>query len=119
MNFKKVMLLAGVAAAFLVAISAPAKTRHADDVLIGQDAAVAGSHLASGTYDIEWQTHSPEATVKFYEGNKLVATAEGRAVDKGKKYSANEVVYDQTADGKRVIREIHFIGSSQILVFDK
>ena len=119
MNLRRTLSVAIVTMAFFAAVTAAAKTKYADDVLIGQDAMIAGSHLASGTYDIKWETHSPEATVSFMQGSKVVASTEGKVVDGGKKYSANEVVYDRGADGRPVIREIHFLGSSQILVFNK
>ncbi len=119
MELRKTLSLAIVTMAFLVAASAAAKTKHADDVVIGQDATVAGAHLASGSYDIRWETHSPDATVSFVHGGKVVATAEGKVVDAGKKSSANEVLYDQGADGGQVIREIRFVGSSEAIVFNQ
>ena len=108
-----------VAMAFFVAAGAAAKPKDSRNVVLRYDATVAGSHLASGNYNIQWQTHSPEATVSFLQGSKVVATAEGKVVDRGTKYSSNEVVYDQTADGARVIQEIRFRGSSEVIEFNE
>ncbi|MGO8791079.1 MAG: hypothetical protein ACLQVL_27365 [Terriglobia bacterium] len=119
MELKRTLNVAIITMAFLVAVSATAKTKHADDVLIGQSATVAGAHLTSGSYDIRWETHSPEATVTFLHGSKVVATAEGKVVDTGKKSSANEVLYDRGADGGQVIQEIRFMGSSEAIVFNQ
>ena len=55
----------------------------------------------------------------FMHGGKVVATAEGKVVERGSKYDSNQVVYDQTADGARVISEIRFGGSSQVIVFNE
>ena len=82
-----------VAMAFVVAVGAAAKAKDAKSVLLHYDVTVAGSHLASGSYDVQWQTHSPEATVSFMQGNKVVATVEGKVVDRGTTYLTNEVVY--------------------------
>jgi hypothetical protein len=119
MKLRNNLNLVIVTIAFLLAASAAAKTKHSDDVIIRFDATVAGSHLASGNYDIRWETHSPEATVSFLQGSKVMATAEGKVVDGEKKYSSNEVVFEQNADGVRVIREIHFRGLREILVFNQ
>ena len=106
-----------VAMFFLVAVSAAAKPRDSKGVILHFDATVAGSHLASGNYNVKWETHSPEATVSFMKGSKVVATVEGKVVDRGKSYPADEVVYDEAANGSREIREIRFRGSSEVIVF--
>jgi hypothetical protein len=107
------------AMAFFVAAGTTANAKDSKNVLLHYDATVAGSHLAMGNYSIQWQTHSPEATVTFLQGSKVVATAEGKVLDRGKKYLSNEVVYIQTPDGARVIQEIRFKGSSEVIVFNE
>jgi len=103
--------------AFLVAVSAAAKARSSKEVELHFDATVAGSHLASGNYNIQWATHSPDATVSFLKGSKVVATAEAKVVDRGMRYNSDQVLYDEAANGSREIREIRFQGSSEVLVF--
>jgi hypothetical protein len=105
--------------AFFVAAGAAAKPKDSRNVVLHSDATVAGSHLASGRYNVQWQTHSPEAIVSFLQGSKVVATAEGKVVDHGRKYLLDEVVYDETADGARVIRELRFKGSSEVIEFNQ
>lgn len=106
-----------VAAGFAAGAGAPAKD--AGNLILRYDATVAGNHLTGGKYNVQWKTHSPEATVTFMHGGKVVATAEGKVVERGSKYDSNQVVYDQTADGTRVISEIRFGGSSQVIVFNE
>ena len=119
MTLKKIVQFAMIALAFTMAIGALAKSKDVTSVVLNHDATIAGSHLASGKYNVQWQTHSPAATVTFSQGSKVLATAEGKVVDRGTKYGFDEVVYDQTADGSRVIQEIRFKGSSEVIVFNE
>jgi hypothetical protein len=104
--------------AFVVVIGAAAKPKDAKSVLLHSNVTVAGSHLASGSYDVQWQTHSPEATVSFMHGNRVVATVEGKVVDHGTPYLSNEVVYGVAPNGAREIQEIRFKGSSEVIDFN-
>jgi len=113
------MQFAMIALAFTIAVGAQAKSKDATSVTFTHDAMLVGSHLASGKYNIKWVTHSPEATVTLSQGSKVVATAEGKVVDRGTKYGFDEVMYDHTADGARVVQEIRFKGSSQVIVFNE
>jgi len=80
---------------------------------------VAGSHLTSGDYSVTWETHSPTATVSFLQRGKVVAAVEGKVVDRGTKYPANQVVYAIAATGAREVQEIRFRGSSEVIVFSE
>ena len=119
MKLKRTMEITFVAMAFAIAVSAAAKTKNSADVLVPYEASISGAHLASGRYHVELQTHSPSATVTFRRGAEVVATANGTVVDRGKKYSNNQVIYDEHADGSRVIQEIRFAGSSEVIVFNQ
>jgi hypothetical protein len=105
-----------VAMVLLVAVSAAAKLKDSRDLLLHYDATVAGSHLASGDYAVTLETHTPSATVSFFQKGKMVVTAEGTVVDRGTKYQANQVVYGES-NGVREIQEIRFRGSSEVIVF--
>ena len=118
MSVKKALSVTIAAIAFVVAAAAAAPAKDSKDIILHHDATLAGSHLASGNYSVTWQTHSPEATVSFMRGHKVVATAEGKVVDRGRAYSTNEVVYDEDAAGARTIVEIRFRGSSEVIVFN-
>jgi hypothetical protein len=117
MKLRKSLYITIVTLVFFVAAGAAANSKDSRSVLLHYDATVAGSHLASGEYAIKWQTHSPEATVTFLRGSKVVATAEGKVVDRGTTYLSNGVVYDEAGNGAREIREIRFKGSSEVIVF--
>ena len=119
MNLRRILSVSIVAVAFVVAAAAAAQAKDSKDIVLHYDATIAGSHLSSGAYSVTWETHSPEATVSFLHGRKVMATAEGKVVDRGKTYSANEVVYNLTPDGARVIAEIRFRGSSAVIVFNE
>ena len=71
MNGKKTLWVTIVAMAVFVAAGASAKANDSKNVVLGSDAVVAGTHLRSGEYNIQWETHSPEATVSFLHGAKL------------------------------------------------
>jgi hypothetical protein len=107
-----------VAMALIAVIGAAARSKDSKSVLLHYDVTVAGSHLASGSYDVQWQTHSPEATVSFMHGRKIVATVEGKVVDHGATYPSDEVVYGVASNGAREIQEIRFKGSSEVIVFN-
>jgi hypothetical protein len=119
MKLKKSLIVSIVAMGLIVVAGAAAKPKDSKDVLLPYDVTVAGSHLASGRYAIQWQSQSPEATVTFLHGSKVVATAEGKVVDRGTKYGANQVVYSDAGNGARAIQEIRFRGSSEVLVFNE
>jgi hypothetical protein len=114
MKLSKALSAGVVAIALFVAVSAGAKSKDYKSVLLHYDATVAGSHLASGDYNIEWNTH----TVSFLHGSKVVATVEGKIVDRGTRYGANQVVYGADANGARSIQEIRFQGSSEVIEFN-
>lgn len=116
MRLHRSLSVSMVAMAF-VASGLSAKPKDARNLVIAHDVIVAGSHLASGEYSIAWQTHSPEATVTFWHEGKVVATTEGKVVDRGTKYKSNEVVYIEAANGARAIQELRFRGSSEVIVF--
>lgn len=119
MRFRKSSSLTVVAIAVAVTVAAAAKTKSAKDITLHYDADVAGLHLTSGDYSVTWQTHSPQATVTFMQGKKVVATAEGKVVDRDSAYGSNEVVYGEGPGGKRQVQEIRFRGSSQVIVFNE
>ena len=119
MRLQKVLGVTVVALAFVAALTARATAKDLYDVLVPYEASLTGSHIASGHYKIQWQTHSPEATVTLSKDRKVVATAEGKVVDRGKKYLSNEIVYEEKADGTRFIQEIRFKDSTQVIVFQE
>lgn len=119
MKMKRTLGITMVALAFMLVVGVGAKAKDSRDVVLFHDASLAGTHLASGRYHVNWETHSPEATVTFQQGKKVLATADGKVADRGKKYGSNEVVYTENPNGSRVIQEIRFAGSSEVIVFNE
>jgi len=117
MKLRKSVGVTIVALALMIVESAGAKGKNSIEVLLPYDATLAGSHLANGRYRLQWETHSPGATVTFQQGSKVVATVEAKVVDRGAKFSTSAVIYDEKPDGSRTILEIRLKGSSEAIVF--
>jgi hypothetical protein len=104
-----------LAIVLMAALSAVAQ--NARTLRVPYSAAVNGKQLAAGEYKVTWQTHSPAATVNFTQKREVVATVEGKWVDRDTKYEANSVVYSMNPDGSRTIMEVRFAGLKGALVF--
>ena len=118
MSLKRALTISVAATAFLVTSAMASKPKDSKNVVLSHDATVAGSHLESGDYNIQWQTHSPTATISFWRKGKVIATMQGKVVDRGTKYHANQVVYADLPGGERTIQEIRFRGSSEVVVLN-
>ena len=105
--------------ALLLASGVPAIAKDSRQVTLRHDAVLSGTSLPAGKYVVSWAEHSPQATVEFTRGHKVVLSTEGRFEDRGKKYSADTVVYDTASDGSLTVSEIRFGRSSQVLVFNR
>jgi len=105
--------------ALLLASGVPALAKDSRHVTLGQDIVLGGTSLPAGQYVVQWTAHSPQATVEFRQGRKVVLTTESRIEDRGKKYDRDMVLYDAGGGGSNTIREIRFAGSSQVLVFNQ
>jgi cell division protein FtsN len=68
---------------------------------------------------ISWESYSNHAIVKFMQDSDVVATADGRWVNRGLRFEQDAFVYRKNDDGSRTLIEIQFAGMSQALVFDK
>jgi hypothetical protein len=76
-----------------------------------------GTEMTPGFYEVDWVSHSPEATVTFRRNGQVVATAAGKWVERDTKYPADSVVYSNNADGSHTLMELRFGGKKQVLVF--
>ena len=106
-----------VTVAILLMATLSAVARNARTLKVAYSASLSGKELAAGEYNVAWETHSPSATVTFTQKKQVVATVEGKWVDRDTKYPANAVVYSTNPDGSRTILEIRFAGLKGALVF--
>ena len=106
-----------LAVAILLMAALSAVAQKARTVRLPYSASVNGKQLAAGEYKVTWETHSPQATVNFAQKREVVATVEGKWVDRETKYEANAVVYSNNPDGSRTILEVRFAGLKGALVF--
>ena len=118
MRLKGIAQAALAAMFFTLAAGASAQAKNSSHLVLPYDATVAGSHLAHGPYQVQWETHSPQAAVTFQQGKNVIAKVEGKVVNRGRKYATNQIVTDQNPDGSATIQELRFAGSSQVIVFN-
>jgi len=103
--------------ALVLTAGAPAFANNARNVTLHHDMVLLGTPLQAGEYAISWASHSATATVTVSRKKDVLATAEGKLVERGKKYDRNAILFDTNADGTNTIREIRLGGSSQAIVF--
>jgi len=102
----------------LLAAGIPAAAKNARTINFGHAIVLQGKSLPAGKYKVEWQTHSPEATVQILHGRQLVVTTDGRVEQRDKINYSDAVVYDTAPDGSMTLLEIRFAGSNKVLVFN-
>jgi hypothetical protein len=107
-----------LALAFVLLASASALAKNSKTIKMVYDGNLSGTHLSVGSYKVQWENHSPDATVTFKQGKEVVLTTHAKVEERDREYNNNEVVYDTGADGSRTITEIRFAGSKEVLVFE-
>jgi hypothetical protein len=75
--------------------------------------------LPLGDIAVSWESYLTDAKVRFTRQRDLLATADAKWMQRPKKYSDNEYVYENQADGSRLLVEIHFAGLDRALVFSR
>ena len=118
-NIRKFCGTSVLSLALLLASGIPALAKNSRTVTLAHNAVLSGTNLSAGQYRIQWEAHSPEATVEFVQHHKVVLSTEGRVEQRDKKYDRNAVVYNAASDGTMSLVEIRFAGSSKVLVFNQ
>lgn len=118
-NFRKYVATGVLTLGLLAAASIPALAKNSRTVILEHDAVLNGQTLSAGKYNIQWQTHSPEATVQFIWRHTVIATVEGRVEQRSKSYDRDMVVYNTGPDGSMSLFEIRFADSNKVLVFNQ
>ena len=101
----------------LLASGLPAAAKSSHTIKLDHAVVLQGANLPAGRYQVEWQTHSPEADVQFSHKGGLVVSTTGRVEQRDQRYYSDAIVYGETSDGFISIVEIRFAGSKNVLVF--
>jgi len=102
----------------LLAAGIPAAAKNSRTINIDHAVVLQGKNLPAGRYKVEWQTHSPEATVQFSRNRQLVVSTEGRVERRDKTSYSDAVVYETLPDGSVSLLEIRFAGSNKVLLLN-
>jgi hypothetical protein len=97
--------------------SAPAFANNSHKLSLRYDVVLKGTTLQAGDYTVSWENQSPTATVTVSKKHVVLATVEGQLVERGRRFDRNAIMFDTTADGTRILREIRLAGTTQALVF--
>jgi hypothetical protein len=67
---------------------------------------------------ITWELNSPDATIEFVKGKKVVATSTGRWVKRDFEFKSDAIVTRKNESGQDTLEEIQGAGMDQGLVLD-
>jgi len=115
----KYVAAAMVSLGLLFAVSIPASAKNSRTIDFHHDIVLNGTPLQAGQYSIQWETHSPEATVQFLQHHKVVLSTQGKVEQRDRAYDQDAVVYGTAADGSMTVNEIRFARSNQVIVFNQ
>jgi hypothetical protein len=118
-NIRNFLGTSGVSVALLLAASIPGLAKNSRGVALSHDVVLGGTTLSAGSYVVEWETHSPEATVQFMQHHNVVLSTQGRIEQRDHAYEDNAIVYDTGSHGTLSLIEIRFAGSKEVLVFNQ
>jgi hypothetical protein len=104
-----------LALALMLSLSALAKER-SESVTLYHDATLNGASLPAGQYVVKYDVEGANAQVKFMQGKKEVASANGQVKSLGKKSPSNQIVIDTENNGRN-ISEIDFNGKDTGITF--
>jgi hypothetical protein len=104
-----------LALALTLSLSAFAKPKSAG-ITLYQDATVNGTTLPAGEYVVKYDVEGDTAQVKFMQGRREVASANGQVKTLATKANSNQVILD-TAGNTRSINEIEFGGKDTAITF--
>ena len=119
MAVRKYLGILAVSVVLVLAYGIPGFAKNSRNIAISHAVVVSGTTLPAGQYAIRWEAQSAQASVQFVKGKKVVASAQCKLEDRGKKYDSSTVIYATNPDGSNAISEIRFAGSSQVLVFSE
>jgi hypothetical protein len=69
---------------------------------------VAGTRLAAGSYNLQWEGSGPGVQLNVRKGQKIVASTPAELIPVDHPFDSNEAVISVENDGRRNLIEIHF-----------
>ena len=116
---RKALVMSVMVGAVLLFTIAPASAKTSRLVNLSRPGSLNGTLIVPGRYKVTWESHSARALITFSDAktHKVVATGEGKLVDRGAPYENNSIVYETKADGSAIIVEMRFAGMSSVIVF--
>jgi hypothetical protein len=137
MNFTKYLGTSVLSVALILAAGVSCLAKNSEGVTFNHDVVVNGTTLPAGHYTVQWNAHSPAATVEFSQHRKVVLSTDGTVLTRKGNYRsmtlatqdrASEgvnvsdpltVVCDTAPDGTMSLVEIRLAASNKVLVFSK
>ena len=119
MNVRKFLGTPALSVMLLLATGIASFAANSRTVTLNHDAVLSGTSLSAGRYSIQWEAHSPEATVQFVQHHKVILSTEGRVEERDKSYDRDAVVYNAAPDGTMSLVEIRFAHSNKVLTFNQ
>jgi len=121
MNHQRHLKVAVLGAAVLLLAVVNASAKGAKTFNVPFTGLLGSARIEPGHYRVSWEERSPEATVTVAtaKGQNVVATVQGKIVERKTKYPQNMVIYDARPDGTQVISELRIGGSNKAIVFEE
>jgi len=137
MKFTKYIGTSILPVALILAAGVSCFAKNSEGVTFNHDVVVNGTTLPAGHYTVQWNGHSPAATVVFSHRRKVVLSTDGTVLTRKGNYRnmtlatrdmASEganvsdpltVVYDTAPNGTMSLVEIRLAASNKVLVFNK
>lgn len=118
-NTRKFLGTLALSVSLLLAAGIPSFAAQSRTVTLQHDAVLSGTSLSAGRYSIQWEAHSPAATVQFVQHHKVILSTEGIVEERDKSYDRDAVVYSAGPDGTMSLVEIRFAHSNKVLTFNQ
>jgi hypothetical protein len=84
---------------------------------LGLTSALNGAEIPAGFYDLRWESEKPGLRVTLWKNGQFFATATGRWVKHGAKYTNDAGVFRVNSDGSFSLMELRMAGSNKTIVF--
>ena len=115
-NIKLIMLITLLA----LLVAAPmTSAEKASKFAVSRTMFIAGTQIKAGTYNVKYETNSPEATVTFLaENGKVVAEVKGKVVESATPAEYNALSTGQDASGRDAIKALIFRNKTTTIIFE-